>query len=85
MLVASYTKREVKEHQSVEDLCNDSNAILLSKPKSLVSNASLALDTGHQEVIKHHIDFIKCDNIDPANTQKELFIIASKARMLSRA
>ena len=29
--VPGYTKSEVKQHQSVEDLCNDSNAILLSK------------------------------------------------------
>ena len=46
--------------------------------KPLVSNASLALDTGLQEVI---IDFTKCDNIDPARTQE----LCIRARMLSQS
>ena len=61
----------------------DSTTVLPSNPKPSVSNATppsveprnnleLVLPTSLQGVTQHHVDFIRCDDIDTANTAKEL-------------
>ena len=70
--VSGRTRSKVKQHQSDQDLGNN--------PKSSVSNASveprnileLVLPASLQGVTQHHVDFIRCDDIDTANTAKEL-------------
>ena len=76
--VSGRTRSKVKEHQSDQDLGNDSTTVLPSKPST--SNASvdprnivqLVLPASLQGVTQHHVDFIRCDDFDSANTAKEL-------------
>ena len=67
---------KVKQHQSDQDLGNDSIRVL---PKPSVSNArppsveprniiELVLPASLQGVTQHHVDFIRCDDIDTANS-----------------
>ena len=79
--VSGRTRSKVKEHQSDQDLGNDSTTVLPSKPST--SNArppsvdprnivQLVLPASLQGVTQHHVDFIRCDDFDSANTAKEL-------------
>jgi len=80
--VSSRTRSKVKQHQSDQDLGNDSSTVLPSNPKFSVSNArppsveprklELVLPVSLQGVTQHHVDFIKCDDIVTASTAKEL-------------
>ena len=81
--VSSRTRSKVKQHQSVQDLGNDSTTVLPSNSKPSVSNATppsveprnnleLVLPASLQGVTQHHVDFIRCDDLDTANTAKEL-------------
>jgi len=80
--VSSRTRSKVKQHQSDQDLGNDSSTFLLSNPKFSVSNArplgveprklELILRVSLQGITQHHVDFLKCDDIDTASTAKEL-------------
>ena len=79
--VSGRTRSKVKQHQSDQDLGNDSTTVLPSKPS--MSNArppsadprnivQLVLPASLQGVTQHHVDFIRCDDFDTANTAKEL-------------
>ena len=65
-----------------QDSGNDSTTVLPSNPKSSVYTAivpsvepkniaGLILPASLQGVTQHHVDFIRCDDIDTANAAKE--------------
>ena len=81
--VSSRTRSKVIQHRSLQDLGNDSTTVLPSNSKPSVSNAKppsveprnnleLVLPASLQGVTQHHMDFIRCDDLDTANTVKEL-------------
>ena len=73
--VSSRTRSKVIQHRSLQDLGNDSTTVLPSNSKPSVSNAKppsveprnnleLVLPASLQGVTQHHMDFIRCDDLD---------------------